>query len=114
MNGKTEKTGVLKWLNADLFSPKGLVLRAGGIALLFVICELAGLRQFTTFLSGTPVSTSLGLSGSAVLGMLYIIFYLSFVLLVPILLLGALLLAGALKWLRRREVRTNEDGTPCQ
>ena len=38
---------------ADAFSPAAFVARAVIVAVLFCISELAGLREYTTFLSGT-------------------------------------------------------------
>jgi hypothetical protein len=88
-----------KRFRAGILSPSGLVLRALLIALAFGLCELCGLRQHTTFISGTTASPEIGLQASAVLGTVYLVFYFGFVLLTPILLLAAAFLALAKRWL---------------
>jgi hypothetical protein len=60
---------------------------------LYLVVHLAGLREFTSLLNGTIGSVELGWRLSAFLGLAYIFIYLAFVLLVPILLLAAVLLA---------------------
>ena len=72
-----------------ILSPAGLALRALLLAAGFAICEAAGLREHTTFLSGTAAAGGGG-SVSVVWGVTYILAYLGFVLLVPIFLLAAL------------------------
>lgn len=81
-------------LRAELLTPQGLVVRAVGVAVLFAICHLAGLREHTTFLSGTAATAQTGAQVSVVWGLIYIVAYLGFVVLVPILVLAASLLAG--------------------
>ena len=76
---------------ADFLSPKDFVRRALLISVVFLITQPAGLREFTSVLSGTAGSTHLGWKTSAVLGATYIIIYLAFVVVVPILLIAALL-----------------------
>jgi hypothetical protein len=77
------------WRKAPVLSPKGLILRAVMIALTFAVCHWLGLREHTSFLSGTAASSDTSLTVSAVLGVTYIATYLGFVLLTPILLIGA-------------------------
>jgi len=57
------------------------------------IAEIAGLREYTTFLSGTAANPEAGLRWSSFLGMVYIVLYLGFVVVAPILILAAGLLA---------------------
>jgi hypothetical protein len=78
---------------AEFFSPRDFVRRALVIALFYLALHLAGLREFTSVLNGTMGSVNLGWGLSAFLGLTYIFAYLAFVLLVPILLLAAALLA---------------------
>ena len=78
---------------AELSSPKDFVRRACFIAFFFLLAHLAGLREFTSLLNGTPGSVQLGWAWSGILGLTYIFAYLGFVLLVPIFLLAAGLLA---------------------
>jgi hypothetical protein len=77
---------------AEFLSPKDLVQRAAVITIAFVILELAGLREYTCILNGTMGSVELGWKVSALLGVVYVMVYLAFVLLVPPLLSAALLL----------------------
>jgi hypothetical protein len=65
---------------------------AGFVAVIFLIAQLCGLREFTSVLNGTVGSTSLDWQTASILGVVYIIIYLAFVLGVPILILGALIL----------------------
>jgi len=79
---------------AELFSPKGFVQRAILICVAFAVVHLLGLREFTSVLNGTTGSVEMGRGESAMLGFIYILSYLAFVLLVPILLLAAAIFAG--------------------
>ena len=75
-----------------LLSPAGLAARAGLLVLVFALCEVAGLREYATFLSGTQQG---GQWSSSVLGgVAYLFAYYGFVLVAPILLIAAGLLAG--------------------
>ena len=86
---------------AESFSPKDFVRRAIVIALFYLLVHLAGLREFTSLLNGTVGSVQLGWGMSAFLGLTYIFAYLAFVLIVPVLLLAAALLATWRRFLRR-------------
>ncbi len=73
------------------FSPGGLLARAVALSAVFIALHAAGLRPYTSFLSGTfvlPEHTEL----SAFLGLAYILSYLAFSVLVPILVIAAGLL----------------------
>ena len=78
---------------ADFLSAKDLVRRAAVISVVYLVAQLIGLREFTTVLTGTAGSVQLGWRMSAFLGLLYLCIYLAFVLLVPMLLIAATLLA---------------------
>src|SRR5712691_7265189 len=82
----------LLW-RAEFCSPKDFVRRALLISIASFILHLAGLKDFTTILNGTMGSVELGWGMSAFLGLIYICAWLGFVVLVPILLLAAVLLA---------------------
>jgi hypothetical protein len=77
---------------AEFLSPKDFLRRALVISLLFLIAHLADLREFSSLLNGTTGSVELGWRLSAFFGLSYIVLYLAFVLLVPILILAAALL----------------------
>jgi hypothetical protein len=79
--------------NDRFFSPSGLLFRAAAIAAAFLICHALGLRQYTTIASGTAPVAFGGQSVGAALGILYIASYFGFVLLAPVLVLAAGLLA---------------------
>jgi len=70
-----------------------LLQRAAAISVMFLLAHLAGLREFTSVLNGTIGSLALGWNLSAFLAVIYIVFYLAFVILVPVLILAATLLA---------------------
>jgi hypothetical protein len=76
-------------IHAPLFSPLGFVARALLLVVVFGICELAGWREHTTFISGTVTSTDAGINASATLGLIYMLAYFGFVLAAPILIIAA-------------------------
>ncbi len=83
-------------------SPGYLLEWAAFLTILFGIAHIFGLREFTSVLANTIGSTALGWKMSAYFGIVYIFVYLSFVLVVPVLILAALILklwqkAGATK-----------------
>jgi hypothetical protein len=84
---------VSKLWRADFLSSKDLVRRAAMLVALYVIANLAGLREFTSVLCGTMDSMVLGWRMSAFLGLLYVFVYLGFILVAPMLLIAAGLLA---------------------
>jgi hypothetical protein len=103
-------TNTLKqFWSAGVFSPHGLVLRAGLVVLFFAVCELGGMRDHTTFLSGTPTEAGGGGSTPVVLGIIYLAAYLAFVLLAPVLLLAAAMLALLQRWIPRVEEKTESS-----
>ena len=77
---------------AEFLSPKDMIQRAIAISGLFLLLHLAGFREYTSILNGTIGSLELGWNLSAFLAVFYIILYLAFVLLVPVLVLAALIL----------------------
>ena len=83
---------VCQMLRANFLSPKDLVRHAVLIVMLFAVAHVAGLREFTTIISGTVASPSLGVGMCAVLGVGYMALYFGTVVLAPILLLAAGLL----------------------
>lgn len=77
---------------AEFLSAKDMIQRAAGITGLFLVVHLAGFREFTGILNGTIGSLALGWNLSAFLAVFYIVLYLAFVILVPVLLLAAAIL----------------------
>ena len=86
---------------ASFLSPKDLLQRAAAITAVYLLLHLAGLREMTSVLNGTVGSVALGWKLSGILAAIYIIFYLAFVVLVPILILAALILAAWQKYISR-------------
>ena len=77
---------------AEFLSVRDLLQRAGAISVMFLVAHLAGLREFTSVLNGTIGSVAAGWNLSAFLAIIYILLYLAFVILVPILILAATIL----------------------
>ncbi len=84
-------------------TPAGFVKAAVVLSLLYLICHLAGLREYTSIMSGTMPAGGPAGFGLLFLACLYILSYVAFALLVPVLLIAALLFTLAnLVW-RKRE-----------
>ena len=88
---------------AEFLSPKDLLQRAGAISVLFLVAHLAGLREFTSVLNGTIGSVAAGWKLSGFLAIIYILLYLAFVILVPVLVLAAMILTVWRRWVRKKE-----------
>ena len=86
---------------ADAFSPTAFVARATIIAVCYCISELAGLREYTTFLSGTSANLNVSWQTAATLGLIHLLLYVAFILLVPVSLITAGLLLIGEKWNHR-------------
>ncbi|MDZ4198400.1 MAG: hypothetical protein U1E27_03850 [Kiritimatiellia bacterium] len=82
-------------------SPRPLIRRALLIAFVFWALHAAGLRSYTSFLSGTIPDGHV--TRSVYLGLVYILAYLAWTVLVPILLLASLILWS---W-KRTSIHTN-------
>jgi hypothetical protein len=97
------------WQNLGLFqraeflSVRDLLQRAGTIGGVFLVLHLAGFREFTGVLNGTIGSLTLGWNLSAFLAIIYIVFYLAFVILVPVLVLAAFILKIWQQYIRKVE-----------
>jgi hypothetical protein len=88
------------WLQAPGFSPKGFVVRAAALALVYGLLSLAGLRETMSVLSLTyPEGSSR--EWSAICCVTYLVSYFLWILGVPILLLAAGLMQG-LTWFQAR------------
>jgi hypothetical protein len=92
-----------RWMGgAEFLSPKWMLLRAAAISVAFGLCECCGLREHTTFLSGSTASASAGWSWSVAWGVTYIVVDLGFTLVAPVLLLAAGFLGAWQRWIRPR------------
>lgn len=88
---------------AEFLSPRDLLQRALGISGLFLLAHLAGLREFTSVLNGTIGSLAAGWKLSGFLALIYILLYLAFVIVVPVLILAAAILAVGKRFRRKEE-----------
>src|SRR5689334_8016547 len=73
-------------------SPGHLLEWAGVLVILYFVAQMSGWRDFTSFLAGTNGSAVADWRETALLGVLYVIVYLGFVVIVPILILASVLL----------------------
>lgn len=85
-----KKVGIFQ--RAEFLSAKDMIQRAVAICGLFLVVHLAGFREYTGILNGTIGSLDLGWKLSTFLAIIYIVVYLAFVLLVPVLVLAAAIL----------------------
>jgi hypothetical protein len=99
---------------ADTFSPTAFVARAAIITVFFCLSELAGLREYTTFLSGTSANLNVDWQTAAVLGLIHLLLYVAFILFVPVSLITAGLLCVWKYWTRRSEAQSQEVGVPAK
>jgi hypothetical protein len=96
---------------SDAFSPTAFVVRAVVITALFFVSELAGLREYTTFLSGTSANLNMSWQTAATLGLIHLLLYVAFILLVPVSLITAGLLLAWNRWAGRHSITTQEPTT---
>ena len=94
---------------AEFLSAKDLLQRACAISVMFLLAHLAGLREFTSVLSGTVGSVIEGWKLSGFLALIYILLYLAFVILVPVLVSAAMILTV---WQRCIQIEGNSRVTP--
>ncbi|TAK94774.1 MAG: hypothetical protein EPO07_16175 [Verrucomicrobia bacterium] len=106
-------------LKAETFSPEAFVGRAAVIALLYAVSCIAGLEEYTAFLSGTSANLNLSWQTAALLGLIHLLLYFAFILLVPISLITAGLLVGWNRWrhkftipAQQSVVRMESKGSP--
>jgi len=95
---------------ADFLSPKDMLQRAAAISGLFLLIHLAGFRELTGVLNGTIGSLTLGWNLSAFLAVFYIVLYLAFVILVPVLILAAGILAVYRRCIQKTEIPRVKPG----
>jgi len=83
---------------AGAFSPQAFIVRAALLATAYCISRLAGLQEYTTFLSGAHPNPQMSWQAGATLGMIHVLLYFGFILLAPIFLITACLLASWRRW----------------
>lgn len=85
------RTIVLGWLKAPTFSPAGFVVRAAGLARIYLLLSAAGFRDYMSVLSLTfPEGSSR--AWATIACMTYLVSYFLWILAVPILLIAAALM----------------------
>jgi hypothetical protein len=87
------RRGCMERLTGPRLSPHGLLSCAAILTLTFMFMHLLGLREYTTIISGTSPTGDPQDWFAALIGVFYILFYLAFTMLVPLLLIAAGLLA---------------------
>ena len=97
-----------KLIRAPFLSPTGFLTRALLLAIFFGVCELAGWREHTTFISSTATSAEAGSNSSVTFGLVYMLAYFGFVLAAPILLMAAGLLMAWERVARLRSVKSRQ------
>jgi len=93
-----------RFWEAGVFSPEAFVLRAAIISVLYFVSRIAGLQEYTAFLSGTSANLNMTWENAAVLGLIHLLLHVFFILLVPICLITAGLLAAWNRWTLVREI----------
>jgi hypothetical protein len=79
------------------------------IAVCFWLSELTGLREYTTFLSGTSANLNMSWQTAATLGLIHLLLYVAFILLVPVSLITAGLLLLRDRWSSRTQAMQAMD-----
>ena len=102
---------VRRTMRSGFFTPTGLLLRATLLAVIYLVLSAAGLRDFTGALS---FSAPVGVPGpvAAVGCAAYLVFYFSWVLVVPVLVIAAAMLAVVARVRRAPATRTVRIGGP--
>ncbi len=85
---------IKRTVRAPVFSPRGLAARAALIALVYALLHLAGLREYTSILSGTLPTGDPKDYLAMTLGVVYVLVHLAFFLVAPVLVLAAGILHG--------------------
>jgi len=78
---------------APMFSPTGLLTRAVLLTVIYLVLHLAGWRENTSILCGTAPTGNLSDRYAEVYGVIYVLFYFAVMVLVPILVIAAGMLA---------------------
>ncbi|MDQ7779182.1 MAG: hypothetical protein RDV41_05680 [Planctomycetota bacterium] len=97
--------------HARLFTPKGLLVRAAVIAVVFLVLHVCGLREYTSIISGMSPTGDTADSRAITLGVMYGCFYFAFVLVAPILVLAAVFF-GAVEYVGHRELTHGPEARP--
>ena len=107
MNNEPVQSRRTPWSGA-FFSAQYFWVRAVVLGIFFLLAHLAGLREYTTFLSGTTGNADMSFRLSAIYGTIYLVLYMGCVVLAPIFLLAAALLG---LWEHRQRKVTIANGS---
>lgn len=77
------------WIRSPFLSPAGLLVRAAGLTLLYWALHLVGLRDYATVLSGGLPSADASPHVAPILGVVYVLSYFAWVIMVPVLVLAS-------------------------
>jgi hypothetical protein len=98
-----QRNWLIRFLAAPLLSPLGLLSRSAIVVALFAVCHLAGLREYASILSGTPPTGGPGDKLALVFAGLYILLYFVTVIVIPVIIIAAGVMAGLQALLRRKQ-----------
>ncbi|MFC1706817.1 hypothetical protein ACFL59_08355 [Planctomycetota bacterium] len=105
------RSRLARLLRCPAFTPQWLLLHAGLLLVIFTILHLLGLREYTSFLSGTTPAGEVFDDRLALQGAAYLLTYLATVVLVPILVLGSGIQAALLMLTARLKSRSDRSAT---
>jgi hypothetical protein len=94
------------WSSAEFLSAKDFVRHGVLILLVFAVIHLFGLREYTSVLNGTTGAVDMNPDDAALLGIIYVLFYLAAILLAPIFFIAGGLLAIWEKFRTKRQTST--------
>jgi hypothetical protein len=97
-----------KWLyliDVPVFSPKGFLIRAAILGAIFFLCYIAGLKEYTCILCGTSPTGNVADNWSSILGVVYVLCYFIFIVIVPVLIMASGILWLLQKLILRRGVK---------
>lgn len=100
---------VMKGVGAPFWSPMGLAMRAILIVVFFLILHAAGLREYTSFISGTSTTGEPLTHKDCVLGGVYLIFFFATAVMTPILIIAAGIMWGLEAKLKSMPVTSGEN-----
>lgn len=101
---------VRRLLGGSIFSPKGLLVWAVIVGAVFLACHFAGLREYTTIISGTAPTGDISDRVVPALAALYVLVYLASVIVAPILVLAAAIFLGLDLIIPRRDRARSAGG----
>jgi ABC-type phosphate/phosphonate transport system permease subunit len=80
---------------SGLFTPGGLLLRAGILVVVYLVLHALGLRDYATVFTGTPVSGKTITPADTTIAVIYAGAYLGVVFAVPVMVIAAAIFAAA-------------------